>query len=58
MDFEGETKMSCKICDIPHKNTGRHDLWSQKQVSRVRGILIEHFSWNGNYLPEYWRVAN
>jgi len=47
--------MRCKICDIPHKNTSRHQLWLEKHVCRICGSMLEFFSWNGNYLDGYWR---
>ncbi len=50
--------MRCKICNIPHKNTGRHQLWLEQQICRLCGNLCEYFSWNGNYLQEYWRFGN
>jgi len=46
--------MRCKICDIPHKNTSRYQLWLEMQVCRVCSGLLEFFSWNGNYLDGYW----
>ena len=47
--------MRCKICEIPHKNTAKYDLWLEHKVCRVCGSLFDLFSWNGNYLVEYWR---
>jgi len=50
--------MRCKICELPHKNTSRYDLWIERQVRRPCGNLFEYFSWNGNYLHEYWEGKN
>ena len=47
--------MRCKVCEIPHKNTSRHELWIERQMCRLCGNLLELFSWNGNYLQEYWK---
>ena len=48
------TKLRCKICEFPHKNTARCALWLERQVCRICGNLLELFSWNGNYLKDYW----
>ena len=45
--------MRCKICQIPHKNTSRHQSWSEQRSCRVCYNLCEYFSWNGNWLTEY-----
>jgi len=50
--------MRCKICQIPHKNTGRHRLWEDQQVCRTCGDICEFFTWNGSYLQEYWSNRN
>ena len=50
--------MRCKICQIPHKNTRKYQLWVEQQVCRFCGDLCEFFSWNGNYLHEYWDKRN
>ncbi len=47
--------MRCRVCGIPHKNTSRHELWIERQMCRLCGNLLELFSWNGNYLQEYWK---
>jgi len=54
----GGIKMRCKICEIPHKNTAKFDLWKENQVCRICGQLFDLFSWNGNNLGEYWRIGN
>jgi len=50
--------MRCKICEIPHKNTRKYDLWIENQVCRVCGHLMDFFSLNGNNLGHYWRIGN
>ncbi len=50
--------MRCKICELPHKNTSRYELWIERQVCRLCGNLLEFFSWNSNYLKEYWQEDN
>jgi len=50
--------MRCKICDIPHKNTGRHELWIEQRICRICAQILDLFSWNGNYLQECWRTLN
>ena len=47
--------MRCKICELPHKNTSSHKLWLERQVCRPCGNLLEYFSWNSNYLKNYWK---
>ena len=54
----GEKKMRCKICQIPHKNTSRFQLWEDLQVCRLCSNVCDYFSWNGNYLQEYWSKRN
>jgi len=49
--------MRCKICQIAHKNTSRFQSW-EEQVCRYCGVICDYFSWNGNYLHEYWRTQN
>ena len=53
--------MRCKICQTSHKNTGRFQSW-EEQVCRFCGSICDsicdYFSWNGNYLYEYWRIQN
>jgi len=53
---KGVNKMRCKICGLPHKNISRHELWIERQVCRICAYLIEIFSWNNNYLQQYWKV--
>ena len=48
-------KMRCKICELAHKNISRHELWIELQVCRICGNLLDYFSWNGNYMKEYWK---
>ena len=50
--------MRCKICNIPHKNTAKYDLWLENQVCRICAQILDLFSWNGNNLGEYWRFSN
>lgn len=50
--------MRCKICYNPHKNTASHNQWIEFQVCRMCSDILEHFSWNGNRLKEYWEVKN
>ncbi len=45
--------MRCKICQLPHKNTSRHELWVEFQVCRECSFILEVFSWNGANLSEY-----
>ena len=47
--------MRCRICEIVHKNTKRHELWFEKQVCRTCGSLFELFCWNDNRLLNYWK---
>ena len=51
----GGNKMRCKICQITHKNTGKYDLWTEYQVCRICGQILDLFTWNGNNLGEYWK---
>ena len=51
----GGNEMRCKICNIPHKNTNKRELWIENQVCRICGQILDLFSWNGNNLGEYWR---
>ena len=46
--------MRCRICSVPHKNTKRHYLWTEKQVCRICAGLLDVFSLNHNILKEYW----
>ena len=50
--------MRCKICQIPHKNTSRLQLWEDQQVCRLCSNICDYFSWNGSYLQEYWEKRN
>jgi hypothetical protein len=50
--------MRCRICQIPHKNTSRFQSWEEEQICRICNGICEYFSWNGNYLHEYWRKRN
>lgn len=50
--------MRCKICQVPHKNTKRFQLWEDTQVCRFCSSICDYFSWNGNYLHEYWEKRN
>ena len=50
--------MRCKICSSAHKNTARNQLWNEQQVCRFCGEICDYFTWNGNYLHEYWRNGN
>lgn len=45
--------MRCRICHTTHRNTNRSRVW-EDQICRYCSIIIEHFSWNGNRLLEYW----
>jgi hypothetical protein len=45
--------MRCKICDKPYKNTSRYKIW-EDQFCRLCSSLCDHFSFNGNYLKDYW----
>jgi len=47
--------MRCKICQMPHKNTSRHETWIEHQDCRICSYILGIFSWNGNYLKEYWK---
>jgi len=46
--------MRCRICNSPHKNIGSKRNWIEFQLCRVCSQLIEYFSFNSNYLKEYW----
>ena len=50
--------MRCKICSLKHKNIKRHESWVQFQVCRICAYFLDLFSWNGNYLKEYWDDEN
>jgi len=50
--------MRCKLCDYVHKNTGRHEIWVEKQVCRVCSYILEIFALNNNRLQEYWEKSN
>ncbi len=50
--------MRCKICEIPHKNTSRHENWVEYGVCRGCSFVLEMFSWNGYNLGEYWENGN
>jgi len=47
--------MMCRICSIPHKNTNRHELWRESKMCRICNGLLEFFSWNHNFLQQYWK---
>jgi len=47
--------MRCKLCSTPHKNTNRYKSWNESQVCRTCSCVLEFFSWNSNYLHEYWK---
>jgi len=49
--------MRCRICNLPRKNFNRHDLWIEHQVCRMCQRLLEYFSWNNNFLKEYWMAV-
>jgi len=46
--------MRCRICDLPHKNTGNHQNWKEYQVCRNCFFFFEIFGMNSNYLGGYW----
>ena len=48
-----EILMRCKICDRPYKNTHRYKIW-EDQFCRICSSLCDYFSFNGNYLKDYW----
>jgi len=48
--------MRCKLCDLPHKNTSRCVSWIENQMCRTCSYVLELFSWNSNYLKEYWEI--
>lgn len=48
--------MRCKVCETPHKNIGKSPLWLEFQVCRQCSYLFDIFSWNANYLQEYWEI--
>jgi len=50
--------MRCKLCEIPHKNRGKSPLWIEFQVCRACSYVLDVFSWNANYLKEYWNVSD
>ena len=50
--------MRCKICSSPKKNLVRFQIWEDQQVCRTCSGICDYFSWNGNYLHEYWRNGN
>ncbi len=49
--------MRCKLCNIAHKNTARHTSWIQFQVCRRCYFFMDIFSWNTNYMQEYWETS-
>lgn len=50
--------MRCKLCDLPHKNIARHQSWIEHQIYRSCCYVLDVFSWNSNYLKEYWEVGH
>jgi len=46
--------MRCKLCDLSHKNTARHQSWMEYQTCRACYSIMDIFSWNSNYLKDYW----
>jgi hypothetical protein len=46
--------MRCTFCSLVHKNTTRHQSWIDYQTCRVCYFILDGFSWNSNYLKEYW----
>ena len=46
--------MRCRICELPHKNCNKYVLWIEFQICRICAYFLEIFSWNNNYLDEYW----
>jgi hypothetical protein len=50
--------MRCKLCDLPHKNITRHQSWIEHQICRSCSYVLDVFSWNSNYLKEYWGVGH
>lgn len=50
--------MRCKMCDLPHKNIARHQSWIKHQVCRTCSYVLDVFSWNTNYLKEYWEIRH
>lgn len=50
--------MRCKLCEIPHKNRGKSPLWIEFQVCRACSYVLDVFSWNANYLKEYWDLSD
>jgi len=48
--------MRCKLCDLSHRNTSRHQSWIEHQVCRACYSVLDIFSWNCNYLKEYWEI--
>ena len=50
--------MRCKLCETPHKNRGKSPLWLEFQVCRACSYVLDVFSWNANYLKEYWGLSD
>lgn len=48
--------MRCKLCNSTHKNTSKHQSWFEYQVCRTCSYVLDVFSWNSNYLKEYWEI--
>jgi len=46
--------MRCRICSLPHRNIRRHELWIEEKLCRMCQRILEYFSWNNNFLHEYW----
>ena len=46
--------MRCKLCNLPHKNTSRHQSWIEYHVCRACYSILDVFSWNSDCLKEYW----
>ena len=49
--------MRCNLCNSTHKNTSRHSSWLEYQMCRACSYALDIFSWNSNYLKEYWGVV-
>lgn len=46
--------MRCRLCDIPHKNAGNRSNWIELRLCRICFQIMDLFSYNSNYLTDYW----
>jgi len=49
--------MRCRLCEIPHRNVGNRANWIEYHVCRTCMQILGYFSYNSNYLLEYWDAS-